>query len=81
MANRSYHKLVVYPIRICAVGTPDLVSQRMQYYATLTKLLISRSMLQLSHLSEIAAQNNQVAAPPLMSKLVCGLVVPHSACN
>ena len=54
----------------------------MQYTATSTKLLISRPSLQLSHASDVAAQNNQLtaqnnqlAAQPFMSNLVCGLVV------
>ena len=54
----------------------------MQYTATCTKLLISRPSLQLSHASDVAAQNNQLtaqnnqlAAQPFMSSLVCGLVV------
>ena len=50
------------------MGTPDLVSQCTQYAATSSNLLISRSTLQLSHLSDIASQ-------PFMSKLVCSLVV------
>ncbi len=55
------------------MGTPDLVSPQMQCAATSTQLLISRSTLQLSNLSDAAPKDNQVAAQPCVSTFVCGL--------